>query len=400
MYHDNYGLEVSCASQAALDAYMIGLQAALTLDHSGIPELEKAIELDPQFVLAYGLLARQCVIHGQAERIGPSLELAEKYVGSASSWEQSSLAVTIAMLRHEPKTLDLALDHAKAYPRDVTVLMHIIGPFGLSAFSGRRDWREQNVGLVEQVQARFSDDDWWMQATLGFSYAEIGDATKAVSCSERSWQLSENGNSGHAMAHAQFEQAAVDGGIAFLDEWLGKLAGTSDMRHHMLWHRALLLLEMGQTDVLLDLFQADLAPRDDSTPPLDLLSDNASLLWRLALRGVEIPEALWTQTFDIAESKFSSLGFAFADLHRVLATASQGSEERLRLQESLAQEDAPFLEACAKAFNAFADKDYPLAAETLRNSVDDALFVGGSNPQRRVVRETYEEALRRSRQNA
>ena len=250
------------------------------------------------------------------------------------------------------------------------------------------------------MQTHYSDDDWWIHATRGFSYAEVGDATGAVSCAERSWQLSANGNSGHALAHAQFEQAAVKDGIAFLDEWLAKLAATSDMRHHMLWHRALLLLEKGQTDTLLEYFQTNLAPRQDSTPPLDLLADNASLLWRLTLRGIEVPGELWAQTFEIAKSKFASLGFAFADLHRVVATANQGSEERQRLHALLAEEDALFLQTCANAFNAFVDKDYGLAADSLQDSVDDALLVGGSNPQRRIVRETYDEAMRRSRQNA
>ena len=47
-----------------------------------------------------------------------------------------------------------------------------------------------------------------------------------------------------------------------------------------------------------------------------------------------------------------------------------------------------------------ADGDYASAVPMLEKAVDDALLFGGSNPQRRLVQETCDEAIVRSRQNA
>ena len=144
-----------------------------------------------------------------------------------------------AALRHDPSALKLALAHARSNPRDVLVLLHIIGPFGLLAFSGRRDWREENTRLVEDVRPEYADDDWWMQATCGFTYAESGELDAAIAAAERSWQLRETGNSAHAIAHALFERSEHEVGLGFLDEWETSLGPRSDLWHHMTWHRAL-----------------------------------------------------------------------------------------------------------------------------------------------------------------
>jgi tetratricopeptide (TPR) repeat protein len=397
VFCDLYDQEVTCASQAALDGYLDGVDAAMTLDRSGIPELERAIEHDPEFALAHVLLARQYLIYGHADRIARHVDLADLHKSNASQWEQSSVTVMSASLRHDQSALEMALAHARSNPRDVLVLLHIIGPFGLLAFSGRRDWREQNTQLVEDVRPHYSNDDWWMQATRGFTYAESGELDTAIAAAEQSWKLRETGNSAHSIAHALFERAEHDAGLRFLDEWDARLGPRSDLLHHMTWHRALLMLELGKSDDLLAYYSDSLANGGPNTPPLDTFADNVSLLWRLNLRGVEIPGDFWLATYALWQQYFEEPGFVFADLHSAVVQSQRTEAERDEFASSL---PSTAIANCARAFAAFVDEDYETAVPMLEDAVDDALLFGGSNPQRRLLQETLDEAIVRSRQNA
>ena len=392
MYRDPYGLELSCTSSAAADAYTAGLHAAMSLDRSGIDELESAVDRDPEFALAHCLLARQLMIYGLRGRVAAQIERAKRCAEKCAGQERSALRVGIAALTHDGRALDLALEHVAAFPRDTFVLMQILGPFGLLAFSGRDNWRQRNVELIEAVAGRFADDDWWFAASAGFSYAEVGELDKAERHAERAWRQRPNGATGHALAHVHVEQGAVLSGIRFLEEWQEANARSSDMRHHMRWHGALLKLESEGPESVFEDFRRWLGQEAQGTPPLDVLADNASLLWRLKLRGVEAPAELWDGLAEFADVHFPEPGFVFADLHCALVDASRPAKDG-----SLAgrqRHDA--LPAFSRAFGAFVDGRYGDAACELASGMDSALHVGGSNPQRAIVRETYDEASRRA----
>jgi hypothetical protein len=68
----------------------------------------------------------------------------------------------------------------------------------------------------------------------------------------------------------------------------------------------------------------------------------------------------------------------------------------------LAQERDTELDRCmlqfAKGFNAFADADYASAVKILEPVLPASVLLGGSNPQRRVVEETFQAARQRASQ--
>ena len=325
MYHDPYGLELSCSGAAAANAYSAGLASAMSLDRSGIAELEAAIDADPEFALAHWLLARQNMIYGNRGRVAEHVDLAERCADRCTKQERAALAVGVAALRHDSSALDMALEHVAKHPSDAVVLMQLVGPFGLLAFSGLTDWRERNVALVEAAADRFAADDWWFAAAAGFSYAEVGALDNAEAYAERGWQRQANGATGHALAHVHVEQGALERGVRFLDEWLERFADSSDMQHHMNWHRALLNLDANGAESVLEAYRRDLASDTGGSPPLDVLSDNASLLWRLKLRGVDVPRELWEALADFARTHFAEPGFVFADLHCAIVDAALSS---------------------------------------------------------------------------
>lgn len=396
MYRDSYGFELSCGSDEARAAYAAGMAAAMSFDHSGIPELETAIAADPDFAMAHALLARQRMIYGQAAEMGDSIADASRCLERCTSRERSALSVMLGALTAQPGTVDIALEHVRTFPGDALVLMHVVGPFGLLAFSGDRRWQAKNAALMVDVRDHFPDDDWWITAIAAFNAGEVGQSNAALKLAGRAWELEQNGHTAHAMAHVQIEAAAFHDGIAFLDDWLEQHAQSSDLGHHLGWHRALLTLETEGAEGLLDPIEARFADTNGSAPPVDLLADKASLLWRLTLLNIDVPSARWQAANDVAAKHFPETGFAFADLHRALLAARQGEPQRERLLRELRECSAPSLVACAQAFNAFVDRDYATAAALLEPVLEETIRFGGSNPQRAIVRLISEEATERA----
>jgi len=405
LYKDSYDLPISCASEAALQAYSAGIACALSFDAPGIAELTEATRQDGEFALAHAALGRQLRVHGFSDEAPGHLQIARELKAKTTPREQSAIDVVTASACFDPDALQLAEAHVDAYPQDVFVLSHLLGPFGLLAFSGQRDWRLRNVALLQATQAAYPPDDWWHMTTRAFMAAETGQLQQARDQAERAWALCESGNCAHTLAHVHFEEGAFAESAAFIDDWKAAYGDRSDMRHHLMWHLALLGRETGAAaDALLEMYERELDPAISDPMPLTTFSDNAALLWRCKLSGTEIPGSISQDLQRYADTHYPQCGFAFADIHRIMSMALLNNREQRRaLVDELArlsQQRDTALAGCmlqfAKGFNAFADSDYAAAAALLQPVVSGSVLLGGSNPQRRIVEETWLEACRRS----
>lgn len=395
MHKDNYGLTVTCVSDRAFAAFQSGIACALSLDNPGINELTLAVQEDPNFALAHAALARQLLIHGFIEKSASHSVKAETLSPGVNRREQGAIQVILAAVRFQADALSLAQAHVQQTPRDVFVLSHLLGPFGLLAFSGQRDWREQNIVLLKQIQNDYSTDDWWHKTTFGFMAAETGDLVKARRLGENAWQIQENGSCAHTLAHVHFEQGAVEEGRQFIQDWCLAYGGHSDMRHHLIWHLALLSLETGDQETLLDVYKEELDAELCDPMPLSTLSDNASLLWRCVLNNLVVPARTSRNVMDYAQQKYPQVGFPFADVHRSMMTALQSKQEQREWLDQLNQLDSETGQSVTeftKGFSAFVDGDYQKVITILERVLDNSVLLGGSNPQRRIVEETYMEA--------
>ena len=408
MYKDYYDLEVSCASEAALISYLAGIDSALRLDESGIAALTDATTRDEDFALAHAALGRQLQIHGFATEAAEHLEKSASLKSTATPREQSAIDVIAASASFNPAALNMAHSHVDDYPQDVFVLSHLVGPFGLLAFSGQQDWRMQNVALLHATKAAYPSDDWWHMTTCGFMAAEVGALKQARDDGERAWSFCENGNCAHTLTHVHFEAGALDEGAAFINDWKTVHGDRSDMRHHLLWHLALLGRESGASaDDMLELYKRELDPSVSDPMPLTTFSDNAALLWRCKLSAIDIPEEIVRDLVRYADTHYPKCGFAFADIHRVMSMALLNNKEHRQacLDEltRLSQESKAELANCmlqfAKGFNAFADCDYAAAVALLEPVMSGSVMLGGSNPQRRIIEETLLEACIRAGQH-
>jgi len=407
LHQDNYGLEISCASDAALQAYLSGVDCALRFDAPGIVELRDALSHDEEFALAHAVLARQLLIHGFRTQSSEHMHKALELRATVTPRESAAIDVIDRACRFDPRAIPTALQHAQAWPQDVFALSHLLGPFGLLAFSGERDWQSQVVSLLGVTQSAYREDDWWHLTTRGFFGAETGDFEQGRRDCERAWTLSENGNCAHSLAHLHFEIGGIDEGTQFINDWMEVHGGSSDMRHHLIWHRAFLDLEAGmEIDEIFAVYDEELDPDVSDPMPLTTFTDNAAFLWRCVLSGKKASAAVNKALFAYADKHYANCGFYFADVHKAMAAALQDtSQEHTDLLQNMSgvadkrdNDVARSAQVFAASFGAFAKHDYDGVVNMLEPILADSVLLGGSNPQRRIVEDTYLEACMRAKQ--
>ncbi len=126
MRKDNYDLEVTCSSDAALLAYLAGIECALRFDAPGISELTEAITEDEDFALAHATLARQLLIHGLRRESAHHMKKALALSANVSPREQAAIDVIERACRADPQAIKLARQHVATWPQDVFVLSHLL----------------------------------------------------------------------------------------------------------------------------------------------------------------------------------------------------------------------------------------------------------------------------------
>ena len=405
LYKDQYDLEVSCSGDAAMQAYLSGIECSLRFDQPGITELTEAVAQDEEFALAHAALGRQLFTHGYRSESSAHFKIALSLQDRVTQREQDAIRVSEAAARADPRAIAMARSHVAAWPQDIFVLAHLLGPFGLLAFSGTPDWRAENIALLDETESAYPSDDWWHITTRGFFGAEQGHLEQARRDCERAWSISENANCAHSMAHFHFEAGFLDEGRAFIKEWVEKYGAQSDMRHHLVWHLSLLDLDGGvDPSQIFELYDRELDPGVNDPTPLETLCDNASFLWRCHLAGQEIPATVREEMLRYAESSFGTCGFAFADSHRAMVAALHPDDGKLddlvQQLRDVAKESGTRAAECvrqyAEAFGAFANNAYEDAVAMLEPVLADSILIGGSNPQRRIVEDTYLEACMRT----
>jgi hypothetical protein len=176
---DNYDLGITVDSADAYRYFIIGLDESLGLDSSGIESFIKSLSFEPDFALAYALLAKQLAIYGSPIKAKQYLDLALHHKHKSSLREQSAINIISMLIENKTSCLDAALEHIHDYPNDTIILPLIVGPFGLLAFSGSLYWRERNLKILKGVESSFFSDDWWFKTTQAFMFVENGEIKKA-----------------------------------------------------------------------------------------------------------------------------------------------------------------------------------------------------------------------------
>ena len=405
-FEDRYGLLLSTSSSEAAVAYREGVDLLLAAWTGAAEAFDRAIAIDPDFALAHIARGRIHTFYQQGDVARQKAALARELVARNGSEREKSHVETLALAieGNLPAALGSTLKHIDAWPRDAIVMSLPMGAFGLFAFSGMADHDQARVDLCARYAGHYGDD-WWYLYNYGWALTENNDVGKGRAMTERSFAMREaNANAVHALLHAMFEDGSIDGADALVDRWIPSYDRAGILYGHIRWHQALGALEHGDAGRALQIYTEVLQPSATHAPPLNAVTDGASLLWRLQAYGHSIPDGLWDDAAAYAQRAFPRSSVPFADFHMALFAAATRNQaaltERLAVIEKRLADGklpaGPVLPKLFHAMSAFAGGDYRGCAEHLSPVLDEVVRIGGSHAQRTLVEDTCIVALMKS----
>ena len=405
-HQDRYGFMLSTTSAEAAEAYRDGVDRMLSGWPGAAEAFERACAADPDFALAQIGRGRIHSFYQQGEAARAKAALARELVARRGSKREKSHVETLALAIEGriPAALSSALIHLDAWRRDAVVLSLPLGAFGLYAFSGMADHDQARQDLCDHLADHYGED-WWFLTYHGWSLTENGAVAKGRALTERALSLRrENAHGAHALLHAMFEDGAVAEADVLVKEWIPIYPRAGILHGHIRWHQALGALERGDADTALAIYDEVLQPTATMAPPLNAVTDGASLLWRLSAYGHAVPDELWCEADASAQQSFPKSSLAFADVHMALLSAATRNhaalESRLAAIEQRLAEGrlaaGPVVPAICGAMRAFADEDYAACVRTLAPVLTEVVRIGGSHAQRELIEDTFIVALMRS----
>lgn len=403
---DRYGLPLSTASDAAASAYREGVDLMLAGWTGMVEALERAIAADPEFALPHIARARVHAFYQQGELARSKAALARELVGKRGTERERSHVETLALAIEGrlPEAIASTLEHIESWPSDALVLSLPLGAFGLFAFSGMADHDRARFELCERV-AQHYDEDWWFLTMSGWAMTENGDVARGRAVTERGFDLRRaNAHAAHAVLHAMFEDGSIDAADRLVEDWIPRYDRAGLLHGHIRWHQALGALEHGDAARALAIYADVLQPSATQAPPLNVVTDGASLLWRLSAYGHAVPRALWLEADAAAQKLFPKSSLSFADVHMALFAAATQNHAALgarlaTIEQRLAEGKlpaGPVVPSIFRALEAFADENYAACAQTLAPVLDEVVRIGGSHAQRELIEDTCIVALMRS----
>lgn len=290
MLDDRYGLPLSSASVAARDAYVAGADSVLSAVTGYREHLAQALAADPTFALAHVALARGLFMDGDVMQAREAAARARALAAEASQREQSHVNAIALTLEGMPAQATLA--HLGRWPRDAMVLSPATSVFGLFGFSGDPDHEEQLYRLLVSLAPAYGQD-WWFDAVHAFAACETGRLASAWALIERSLaQHPRNAHGAHFRSHVMYERGESTTALAYLEAWMPALDKRSLMHCHLSWHVALAALAAGRPERAWEAYRACVHPGGAWGPPINVVTDAASFLWRAELAGQPRPALL------------------------------------------------------------------------------------------------------------
>ncbi|CAL80210.1 conserved hypothetical protein; partial homology with cellulose synthase [Bradyrhizobium sp. ORS 278] len=407
MVDDRYGLPLSTASTDAASAYREGMDLLLAFWPGATDAFERAIMLDPDFALAHAARARIHAIYMQREAALQTIKRARDLVAKRGTEREKSHVATLVLAIEGRGTdaLHAALTHLESWPRDAMIMALPLGAFGLLAFSGRRDHDAARRDLCNRFAAAYGED-WWFLSNHGWALTEAGEVSQGRAITERSFALRRhNAYAVHALLHAMFEQGSLAEAGALVEGWIGDYDRTGMLHGHICWHQALGALDRGDAAGALRVYTDVLLPTMDTAPPLNTLSDCASLLWRLRAENHTLPDGAWTEVAAYARPRFTGSTLAFIEMHLVMIAAATNDTTALKgrlaaIERRQIEGNLPagrIVPHMLRALRAFAEENWRACARELTPVMGDLARIGGSHAQREVIEDTYVLALIRSR---
>ncbi|TMV09638.1 tetratricopeptide repeat protein [Ruegeria sediminis] len=414
MKQDVFGQMNSLTRADSIEAWngvLLGFMAhaAVTPQHLG-----KVLELEPDFALGHATKGLFMLLLGRRE-LHPVAADALKTADAAMAKQPVSLRE-----RHYAEALrhwlagnpSLAVQEFEAVLRDhpqdsLAMKLSHATRFVLGDCAGMRR-------SIERVIPAYEPDHPGRGYLLGchaFALEETGAYEKAeIAGRQALWMVSDDAWGLHAVAHVHDMTGNAKQGLDWLAGREAAWSHCNNFRYHVWWHKALMHLDLGQIDQVLDLYDSEI--RKDRTDDYRDISNATSLLMRLQLEGVHVGDR-WQELADLSAARTEDGCLIFADLHYLLALCGENRSEaisklmqRIHRDAKLSDNDTtrrmsdPGVEA-ALGLEAFGDAQYGRAFDHLCAARGSLQRAGGSHAQRDVFeRITIDAGLRAGRLDA
>jgi hypothetical protein len=397
MLADRYGLAVSTASAAARDAYVAGADCILSATAGWREHFGHAIEADPGFALAHIGLARGCFLEADVKPAREAAARARELARAATPRERTHVNAVALPLEGKPvDALAATREHLGEWPRDAMVLAPTTGVFGLIGFSGRQAREAELYNFLSGFATHYGDD-WWFRCVHAFAACETGRLDEAWRLIESSMAANpRNAHGAHIRVHVLYETGEMARAMEYLDGWMPGFDRRGLLHCHLSWHVALTALSLGKLDRAWEAYRAGVHPGGSWGPPINVVSDAASFLWRAEIAGGERRPAPWHELHDYALKCFPKGGLAFADVHLALACIVDGDSAGLdrlagELAERIAAGKSPtggVVPTIVEGFTAYAKADWNGAIRAFELALPETVRIGGSRAQRDLVEHT------------
>jgi len=403
--NDRFDLPISTNARA-LDAYIEAVDNLLRAGPDLVAGFSNALVIDPAFALAEIGRARALAIYGDGAAAKASAARARGLAQTLSARERQHVnALALAVDGKAAEALMAIREHLREFPRDALVLQPAVSAFGLIGFSGRIDRAQELLELLDGLAPHYGDD-WWFRSIHAYAQVDHGRVTEAERNVERSLELEpRNANAVHVRAHVFYELEQHTAGARFLRQWLADHQQKALLRGHLAWHLALLQLALGNPDSAWILYREEIAlplhqPESARTPPLNVLTDTASFLWRAELDGRQEHAADWQKLSEFGAARFPNAGLPYGDFHSAMVHARADAQDLVKRLQSQLSELAVDRPACATAsavsagLVAYARQDWSAAAKWLSEAHAEIVRLGGSRAQLDLISRTLVSAYR------
>ncbi|MEM6577839.1 MAG: tetratricopeptide repeat protein [Pseudomonadota bacterium] len=396
MKTDFCGHATTLQDAETLEAWNTTIVEFLAHSASTPNHLAKVLESAPDFALGHAVKGLFYILLGRREVLPvaeQAYQSAQNAVNEGHVTEREALYVEAlgVWLEGRPSEAVHYLERVlKSHPADALAmkLSHAIR-FVLGDAAGMRR-------SIERVLPAYGHDHPARGYLLGchaFALEETGEYQRAEIAGRQALWLAPNDAWGlHAVAHVHDMTANAAKGLDWLTGREEAWAHCNNFRYHVWWHKALMHLDLGQTEEVLDLYDTEI--RKEHTDDYRDISNATSLLMRLELDGVSVGDR-WEELSALCAERTEDGCLIFADLHYLMAlTGDKRPDATARLLQRIARDAQSNSEmgsrmsdpgvAASKGLEAFGDQRYDEAFASLTQARDGMQRAGGSHAQRDV----------------
>jgi tetratricopeptide (TPR) repeat protein len=401
---DTAGYQLTGATDEGLAHFETALHQFRCYVGDPVASVDAALSAAPQMVMVHVLKGYLHLLGTEPAALPVSRACYKAAAGlAATERERGHLEAVRLLAEGRWRAAGRALEDVSiAYPRDGLALQagHQIDFF-------RGDSRMLRDRIARALPAWHKSIAGY-HAVLGmhaFGLEETGDYARAEQQGRRAVELERRDTwAWHAVAHVYEMRNQPREGLAWMSADTDAWSRDSFFAVHNFWHLAVYHLELGATEEALRLFDEAVFSKR-SNVVLEMI-DASALLWRLALRGVDVGER-----FDRVAQNWAPIAgagnYAFNDMHAMMCFVGAGrlseQQEVIDAQRSAMERDGDNADYTREvghpatlAIQAFGRGRYAECVELLRPIRHIAHRFGGSHAQRDLLDQTLIEASRRA----